>query len=186
MRVYLPISQEQNCRTGLILSGIIFFLLFISSALLEAQTKPLARIVYKPDVTQETRDRQQSTKLDYSPLSEVSLEHLGIQNINEWIHDEELDEIKKFLEEKYQLNSSSRSNLLLSTIFSKIMATQTRAADWHSHFRPERIEFALRDIEQKARTKMKNDPLRGRRTYILRQMNKELRNPFPREYLLHS
>jgi hypothetical protein len=63
---------------------------------------------------------------------------------------------------------------------------QVRAADWHTEFRPERIEYVRRDLEHRVDQEMSADRIKGRRIYLLRQLNKELRLPFQLEKLFNE
>jgi len=187
---YLPISKEQDSRTGLLPSGFLYFLAFsifisISTSILADPLKPLVRLKFHPVVTDEIKERQKTTDLG-GPLGPSTIRELGIHNVEGLISDADLSMAFKTLDEKYFLPPGSPSNLLFSLIASKVLAMQTRSADWHANFRRERIEFVDRELSYRAQNLFKKDPWKARRAYILRLINKEARIPFALEKLVNA
>jgi hypothetical protein len=192
---FLPINLEQNEEgRGHLALGLrafinIFSLVLICwcslSTAVKAQGADLVRIRFSPDITQETKDRLQSMELDSSPFTKPDARYLGIHDLDAFISEDDLARAQEIIQAR-GWDPGSPARVLLTIGLSRVLSMQVRAADWHTEFRPERIEYVRRDLEHRVDQEMSADRIKGRRIYLLRQLNKELRLPFQLEKLFNE
>lgn len=191
--VFLPFNQKQVNRQARVFSpAFIFFTLSLFILIPhqkvsgENEDRLILGIRFRPDVTQELRDRQQSMTRRYSPLREPSLEAMGVRNLDTAITEKEVREARQTLEVKHKIPVQNSVSLLLGVALSKILPMQIQAADWHPRFRPERIEFVSRELFEQSSRALQKDSKRLRRTYVLRKINADLQMPFALESLFDA